>query len=117
VPVTPIIATADLPRLQRFYAELLDAPVTERVPDDGPAFYVGLDVGGSPLGLVANAEAPSGRGRILLSIDVPDVDALLERVEALGGTAPGPANDMPWGQRVGHIEDPDGNAVNLTQKL
>ena len=26
----------------------------------------------------------------------------------------GPPNDMPWGQRVAHIQDPDGNTVNLT---
>jgi predicted enzyme related to lactoylglutathione lyase len=55
--------------------------------------------------------------RMLLSIDVPDVDALLPRVEGLGGHAKGPANDMPWGQRVAHIADPDGNAVNLTQDI
>jgi predicted enzyme related to lactoylglutathione lyase len=54
---------------------------------------------------------------MLLSIDVADVDALLPRVEALGGTATGGANDMPWGQRVAHIKDPDGNVVNLTQTL
>jgi hypothetical protein len=24
---------------------------------------------------------------------------------------------MPWGQRVAHIKDPDGNVVNLTQQL
>jgi predicted enzyme related to lactoylglutathione lyase len=117
VPITPMIVTADLARLQRFYSELFDAPVTERVPDDGPVFYLGLDVGGSTLGLVSDENAPDGHGRILLSIDVPDVDGLLERVVALGGTAPGPANDMPWGQRVAHVQDPDGNTVNLTQKL
>ncbi|WP_245160258.1 hypothetical protein [Blastococcus sp. CT_GayMR20] len=30
---------------------------------------------------------------------------------------PGPADDMPWGQRVAHIKDPDGNVPNLTQQL
>jgi hypothetical protein len=24
---------------------------------------------------------------------------------------------MPWGQRVAHISDPDGNDVNLTQPI
>jgi predicted enzyme related to lactoylglutathione lyase len=56
-------------------------------------------------------------GRALLRIVVPDVDALLPRVLELGGSAPGPANDMPWGQRVAHVKDPDGNVVNLTQQL
>ena len=117
MPVTPIIVTADVDRLSTFYTALLDASVVERVPDDGPVFYLGLDVDGSALGLVANADAAAGRGRILLSIDVADVDAALDRVADLGGTVAGPANDMPWGQRVGHIQDPDGNAVNLTRKI
>ena len=47
----------------------------------------------------------------------PDVDAALPRVTELGGTAESGANDMPWGQRVAHIKDPDGNVVNLTQEL
>ncbi|WP_448623430.1 VOC family protein [Geodermatophilus sp. URMC 64] len=56
-------------------------------------------------------------GRVLLSIDVPDVDALLSRVAELGGRVTGGPTDMPWGQRVLHVRDPDGNAVNLTQRL
>lgn len=54
---------------------------------------------------------------MLLSIEVPDVDALLPRVETLGGTATSGANDMHWGQRVAHIKDPGGKVVNLTQQL
>ncbi len=54
---------------------------------------------------------------MLLSIDVPDVDALLSRVAELGGRVTGGPTDMPWGQRVLHVRDPDGNAVNLTQRL
>jgi predicted enzyme related to lactoylglutathione lyase len=29
----------------------------------------------------------------------------------------GPLNDMPWGQRVAHIQDPDGNTINLTEPI
>jgi len=54
---------------------------------------------------------------MLISVEVDDVDARLAQVEALGGQAPGAANDMPWGQRVAHVEDPDGNVVNLTRTL
>ena len=42
------------------------------------------------------------------------VDAALAQVESLGGQAPARANDMPWGQRVAHVKDPDGNAANPT---
>jgi predicted enzyme related to lactoylglutathione lyase len=55
--------------------------------------------------------------RMLLSADVEDVDALLAHVEPLGGQVLGPPNDMPWGQRVAHVKDPDGNTLNLTQSI
>jgi predicted enzyme related to lactoylglutathione lyase len=116
--IRPIIVTNDIERLSAFYTALLSAAHTMRYPEDGPAFYIGLQVGNSELGLSSAAEVqPGDPGRILLSIDVPDVDAVLPRVIELGGTADSGANDMPWGQRVAHIKDPDGNIVNLTQTL
>ncbi len=75
-------------------------------------------LGDSELGLVAEAAADlSAPQRILLSVDVDDVNSLLDRVEAAGGHVLGPSTDMPWGQRVAHLHDPDGNMVNLTQPL
>ena len=116
--VTPILVTRDVDRLHAFYAGLVDATETSRFPEEGPVFYLGLRIGDSELGMAADSEVEVGQPvRVLLSIEVPDVDALLPRVTALGGSAPGPSNDMPWGQRVAHVTDPDGNVVNLTQEL
>ena len=115
--VQAILVSRDLERLAGFYRSLLGATEIERVPADGPTFYVGLRIGDCDLGVVADGDAPDGPQRMLLSIDVPDVDALLPRVAELGGQVEGPANDMPWGQRVAHIKDSDGNVVNLTQQL
>jgi uncharacterized glyoxalase superfamily protein PhnB len=117
VPATirPVLVSADLDRLLAFYTDLLGAQEAMRFPEDGPVFYVGLTIGDSELGLSADDSVVAGApGRMLLSIEVPDVDALLPRVAGLGGTATSDANDMPWGQRVAHIKDPDGNVVNLT---
>ena len=115
--VQAVVVTRDLERLAGFYRSLLGAVETERVPADGPTFFVGLRIGDSDLGVVSDGDAPDGPQRVLLSVDVPDVDALLPRVTDLGGHVEGPPNDMPWGQRVAHVQDPDGNAVNLTQQL
>jgi predicted enzyme related to lactoylglutathione lyase len=116
--IRPIIVSNDLDRLLAFYTGLFGAGEVMRFPDDGPTFYVGLRLGDSELGLTSDAGVqPGSPGRMLLSIEVPDVDALLPKVEGLGGHAQGSANDMPWGQRVAHIADPDGNVVNLTQTL
>ena len=114
--VTPMIVTHDLERLARFYTGVAGATEITRSPEEGPTFYLGLQVGDSELGIVADGTTePAAPGRILLSLEVSDVDAALARVEQLDGQAPAPPNDMPWGQRVAHVEDPDGNAVNLTQ--
>ena len=116
--VRPIIVTPDIDRLRTFYVSLLGAVEVMRFPDDGPTFYIGLELGNSELGLSSDDGVhPGTPGRMLLSIDVPDVDALLPKVAGLGGTATSDANDMPWSQRVAHIKDPDGNVVNLTQTL
>ncbi|MER5599240.1 VOC family protein [Streptomyces sp. NPDC002265] len=114
--IQPVILTADLDVLLGFYTELFGAEQIFRVPEEGPAFYVGLRIGDSDLGLVAKADPEAGAApRMLLSIAVDDVDETLGRVEALGGSTGGGPNDMPWGQRVAHIKDPEGNPVNLTQ--
>jgi predicted enzyme related to lactoylglutathione lyase len=116
--IQPIIATSDLARLQTFYERLLGAVEVRRFPDDGSPFFVGLKLGDSELGLVNEAAIdPSVPQRILLSVDVDDVNGLLDRVEVAGGRLLGPSTDMPWGQRVAHVHDPDGNMVNLTQSL
>jgi predicted enzyme related to lactoylglutathione lyase len=116
--IRPIIVTYDLERLLAFYTGLLGAKEVLRFPEDGPVFYVGLEIGDSELGLSSDSGvSPGDPGRMLLSVEVRDVDALLPEVEGLGGTATSGANDMPWGQRVSHIKDPDGNVVNLTQQL
>lgn len=113
--VSPVVVTGDLPRLQAFYVGLTGATVTATFPPEGPVFYVGLSIG---LGLVSDGAAGTGPGgRVLLDVGVPSVDDALALVEELGGTVKGPANDMPWGQRVAHVTDPDGNDVNLTQEL
>ncbi len=114
--IQTIVVTADLDRLQRFYTGLFGGTEVSRTPPEGKVFYLGLRIGDSELGLVDDTDAPAADTpqRMALSFAVDDVDALLDRVTELGGTVDGPPNDMPWGQRVAHVHDPDGNLVNLT---
>ncbi|WP_405801416.1 VOC family protein [Streptomyces sp. NBC_01506] len=116
--IQTLVITPSIDRLLVFYQGLLGAVETSRTPDEGPVFFINLRVGDSDLGLVSDADVELGTAqRMLLSVDVADVNELVGRVEELGGEVQGPANDMPWGQRVAHIKDPDGNAVNLTQQI
>ena len=112
------VCTNDIERLKSFYAELFGAEVYSRVPAKGRPFYVRLRLGSAHLGLVASKRGAAAEpGRSIVSVIVESVDDLLPRVEPAGGKVLGPAKDMRWGQRVAHIEDPDGNPVNLTQEL
>ena len=119
----PVIVTPSMPLLLAFYKALLGAVEVSRVPEDGMAFYVGLRIGNAELGVVADPDAlVDAPQRILLNVNVADlqvgdVTSLLEHVESLGGRVLGPPSDMPWGQRVAHIQDPDGNTVNLTEPI
>ncbi|MCU1615548.1 MAG: hypothetical protein JWO98_3088 [Frankiales bacterium] len=75
--VQPVVVTRDPARLQAFYSSLLGAAGVSRFPDDGAPFFVQLQVGNSELGLVSNTGAAVTAGRVLLSIEVDSVDALL----------------------------------------
>ena len=55
---------------------------------------------------MSSASSYGLRTRIVLSIGVDDVDETLGRVTALGGSVSSGPIDMPWGQRVAHIQDP-----------
>lgn len=114
--IQTIITSTDVDRLLRFYQQVFGATEVLRMPEEGDLFYLFLTVGDSELGLVVDDKATPGEPqRIALSVEVPDVDDALTRVESAGGTVLGPPNDMPWGQRVAHCTDPDGNMVNLTK--
>ena len=70
----PVIVTPSLPLLLAFYKALLGAVEISRVPEDGPAFYVGLQVGNAELGMVTDADAlGDAPQRILLNVNVADL--------------------------------------------
>jgi predicted enzyme related to lactoylglutathione lyase len=116
--IQPILSTNDIERLSSFYAKLFGAEEHMRVPGRKGPFFVTLRLGEASLGLVAHKRgADAAPGRITVAVFVENVDDLLPRVKPAGGKVLGPAKDMPWGHRVAHITDPDGNSVNLTQQL
>src|SRR5690348_13438453 len=121
--IQPAIVTTTLPLLLAYCQTLLGAVEITPDPAEGPAFSVGPRIGNAELGIATDGEADIvAPQRILLIVNVGDlgvggVEDLLEYVEPLGGQVLGPPNDMPWGQRVAHILDPDGNTVNLTEPI
>ena len=117
----PVVFARDVSVTAGFY-EGLGFERHFQLPPDGDPGYVGLRRGPSELAVVADDwperqyGASVGHGvRFELFVYVDTVD---ETVEALrGGGSPvlcEPA-DMPWGERVAYVADPDGNPVALAE--
>ena len=116
--IQPILCTHDIEELSSFYAELFGAEEEMRVPGKNGPFFVTLRFGDAGVSLVGpKGGAETAPGRVVMAVFVENVDDLLPRVKPAGGKVSGKAKDMPWGHRVGHITDPDGNPINLTQQL
>jgi lactoylglutathione lyase len=115
--VFPIIATADLDAALRFYRDLLGARVTYEFPGpDGQAWYVGLELGRSHLGIGRDPDLtarPSPRFNLWVYAD--DCDAAVEHLRLRGVKIVEEPADQPWGERVARVADPDGNLVLIGQ--
>ncbi|HYI50671.1 MAG TPA: VOC family protein [Microbacterium sp.] len=111
----PILLTRDLPRLCGFYERALGGAVDYRFTDGGEDAYVSLTIGAASLGVGKDPDAPAAAAgdRVALWFYVDDVNAAFTAFVAAGGSVERPPADMPWGERVAQVRDPDGNLVNL----
>jgi lactoylglutathione lyase len=112
----PMLSAEDLAASISFYTGF-GAIEAYRFPEDDPVF-VTLRFGDSELGIGAmrgapihgRPQRPAAGHRIELCLYVDDVDAAAARA----GTVVTAPRDMPWGERIAYVEDPDGNLVMLT---
>lgn len=77
-----------------------------------------FDLGGTFLGIERcdpeNEEAAGLVGRFAgTSIEVEDIDAVHESLQANGVEFTGPPERQPWGGKLAHFKDPDGNTLTL----
>jgi predicted enzyme related to lactoylglutathione lyase len=70
-------------------------------------------------GLMPRQGEPPADGQpvnsFVVTMDVPDCDAYVERAVSAGGTVAMPAQDMAGVGRVAYVKDPDGNLFGLFQ--
>jgi predicted enzyme related to lactoylglutathione lyase len=111
----PILLTRDLPRLVAFYERTLQAVVEYRFATGDEDDYVSLTVDGASLGIGKDPKTPDAASgdRVALWFYVDDVDAVHRQWMEAGGDVVQEPQDMPWGERVAQVRDPDGNLVNL----
>ena len=117
-----ILYVSDVRRSTAFY-ESLGFRVVFAHPTDGEPGFVNLRCGAGELGLV-DERSPldllgAGKGSGLRCEVFVYVDDVHAAVEALRDHAPvlrEPA-DMPWGERLAYVADPDGNPVALAAEV
>jgi len=101
----------DAKRLQDFYGKAFDW----RMEPAGPDYAMVHPAGEDGLAGGVGAAMDGSEGRVTFYVGVPNLEAALKKIEALGGqTAFGPA-DVPGGPRIAHFTDPEGHRVGLVQ--
>lgn len=116
----PVLYAKDVELVAGFYERLgFQEHFRMRAPD-GTAGFVGLERDGAELAVVTEdsprmlAGVDPGPGpRHELFVYVEDVDATVARLRDDGARVVREAADMPWGERVAFVTDPEGNMVSL----
>jgi lactoylglutathione lyase len=117
----PVIYAARVSECADFY-EAMGFTRHFQLPPDGEPGYVGLRRGTAELAVVSTDWPrqqydlePGERPRFEMFVYVDDVDGTVETLRQRGIRVLREPADMPWGERVAYVVDPEGNPVALAQ--
>lgn len=115
------LTVSDFDQAVAFYRDSLGLPqIADWSSDNGRVIL--LEAGRATLELFDEAQAAeidaleAGRrvsGQVRLSLQVPDSDALADRLVDAGATRMAPTVHTPWGDHNARIQDPDGLQLTL----
>lgn len=115
----PVLYSRDVARAAAFWERLGFERRYAFPPGDEPG-YIGLRRGEHDLAVTSAEWATDRYGlemgtgpRVEMFVYVENVDELVGALRSEGVTVLRDPEDMPWGERVGTIADPDGNPVAL----
>ena len=117
------LTTDEFERLMHFYCDGLGLEPAAIWPEDQGRALV-LDMGKAILEVFDEKQAQTidqlevGRrisGQFRFALQVPDLDAAIERLLAHGATMVHPPVVTPWGERNVRFQDPDGMQITLFQ--
>lgn len=118
----PVLYARDVERVASFYAGLGFVESSRLSGPDGKAGFIGLRRGAAELAITTEdsprmlAGVEPGPGpRHELFVYVTDLPVAVEAVRVGGGSVLKDPTDMPWGERLAYVTDPEGNVVTLAQ--
>ena len=110
------IMGTDPTKSQKFYADLFGWKLGNPAPELGN--YAMVDGSSAGLSGGIGSEGPGGRLRTTFYVDVPDLQAALDRAVQLGGKVASPPMEIPGtGISLAQFTDPDGNLVGLVKGM
>jgi lactoylglutathione lyase len=116
----PIIYVPDVARSAAFYIDRLGFQEIARMPPGDEAGYIGLQLEDSRLAIVDEGWPAERLGvrrgdgpRFELWVYVDDVDRTVAQLREADVPVLAEPEDMPWGERMAYVSDPDGNPVAL----
>ena len=122
-----MLYVTDLPRSVAFYSDVLgfgfkgywhdeESRVTMDWEDAGEPTYCEVQVEGGSIGLHVDDDFAMERPPVEMRIEVDDANAIYERfVEH--GAEPSEPQEMPWGEVMFSLTDPDGHVWNFFERV
>ncbi len=116
----PVLYAKDVARVAEFYLRLGFQEHFRLPGQDGGVGFIGLRRDGaelavttedSPRVLAGIEPGPGPRHELFVYVD--DVDSAFAALRQAGVTVVREPADMPWGERIGFVADPEGNLVTL----
>jgi PhnB protein len=121
--IIPMLTCTDTAAEIDFCQRAFNAKVlSQRVWTDGKIIHATLGVNGSlfmvhgeTAHLASSAPENDGSSSVVIYLYLADPDATIETAVQAGARVLLPAEDQPWGDRVGRILDPAGHVWNIAR--
>ena len=121
--VFPIINCRDLQTAKTFYVQVFGARQSYEFVHEGQEVYVTLDIGtgkvalglGTGPAMYGETPLPASGHAVDVCLFVPDLDAAVTTAPQAGGRVAVPPQEMPWGERVAYLQDPEGTMLLTIQ--
>ncbi len=122
--IIPMLTCTDTAAEIEFCKRAFEATVlSERLWTDGKIIHATLAVGESlfmvhgEISHLASREPQSdGSSGVVIYLYLSDPDSTMEAAVQAGASVILPAEDAPWGDRVGRIMDPSGHVWNIARR-
>lgn len=121
----PIINCADLLGTRAFYERVFHAVQTYQFPEAGEPTFLVLHVGDGQLGLglgigttaalYGDTPLPATGHAVDLCVGVEDLPVVVEAARRSGASVPVDPQDMPWGETIAYVRDPEGTMLLVVQ--